>query len=474
MTAVGLVAVVGLLVTVASTLVLRGYLTHQLDQRLLAAPSGRDEYRSSRVPDPDHDGLRDSEGPGFGAGDANGSLRALLATNRSAAGGSVLEPTPGKPAAEVALSAAQLAQLRRLPVDGSPVSLDLVGGGSYRVLARSGTYLSEPVTFVDGLPADDLENAVSDMLAFQLLLTVAGVGVAALVGHRLVRRTLKPLREVAETAHEVASLPLHTGEVGETARVPVRLTDPRTEVGQVGAALNQLLGHVEGALDERHRSELQVRQFVADASHELRTPLATIMGYAELARRSPSYDPGDALLKVEEEGVRMRGLVEDLLLLARLDSGRPLASDEVDLTKLALETVEDARVVGRGHQWTLDLPEEPVLVDGDEQRLHQVVSNLLTNARRHTPPGTTVRVGLRPEGTRAVLTVADDGPGIDPEVLGSVFERFTRADVSRTRDSGGAGLGLALVEAIVVAHDGSVGVTSHPGETVFTVSLPAA
>jgi two-component system OmpR family sensor kinase len=259
--------------------------------------------------------------------------------------------------------------------------------------------------------------------------------------------------------------------------VPDELTDERTEVGQMGAALNTMLAHVEGALDERHRSEQQVRQFVADASHELRTPLSTIHGYAELSRRTQPADPAQlatAMTKVEAEATRMSRLVEDLLLLARLDAGRPLADDEVDLTKLVLETVGDARVVSPEHRWLLDLDDEPVLVPGDELRLHQVVTNLLNNARRHTPPGTSVTVAAHADGDEAVLSVTDDGPGMTPELVRTAFERFSRGDSSRTRASGGAGLGLSLVQAISSAHGGSVSVESEPGRTRFLVRLPAA
>ena len=214
---------------------------------------------------------------------------------------------------------------------------------------------------------------------------------AARRGTVVVRRQLSPLREVAATAHRVAELPLASGEIEMAERVPERLTDERTEVGQVGSALNAMLDHVEHSLGQRHRSEQQVRQFVADASHELRTPLATIAGYTELARHRPETG-GTALAKVETESARMTALVEDLLLLARLDSGRPLERRPVDLSRLLLEAVDDARVVDPDRSWRLSLPDEPITVTGDEARLHQVVSNLLANARKHTPPGSTVTV----------------------------------------------------------------------------------
>ncbi|MCB0894417.1 MAG: sensor histidine kinase, partial [Nocardioidaceae bacterium] len=253
-----------------------------------------------------------------------------------------------------------------------------------------------------------------------------------------------------------------------------RLTDERTEVGRVGAALNTLLAHVEESLSERHRSEQQVRQFVADASHELRSPLATIAGYTELARRRPG-DPetvGTALDKVEEESGRMTSLVEDLLLLARLDSGRPLERHPVDLTQLLVEAVSDARVVDPAHHWRVEVPDDavetPYEVQGDALRLHQVVTNLLTNARKYTPAGTTVTVRVRRDG----FSVHDDGPGFPPDLVAHAFERFVRGDAARTRGAEvGVGLGLALVQAIVTAHGGSVSLRSVPGDTTIDVRL---
>jgi two-component system OmpR family sensor kinase len=241
----------------------------------------------------------------------------------------------------------------------------------------------------------------------------------------------------------------------------------------VGAALNSLLVHVETSLEARHRSEQQVRQFVADASHELRTPLSTIVGYTELARTRPdAQTTATALDKVEEEAGRMTTLVEDLLLLARLDSGRPMSRETVDLTRLLVEAVSDARVLAPGHHWRIVVPDEPIEVTGDEQGLHQVVTNLLTNARKHTPPGTTVTVTARTDGEPG-FDVHDDGPGFPPGLAEQAFERFARGDASRNR-AGGAGLGLALVEAIVRSHDGAVTLTSRPGDTTVAVRLGSA
>jgi two-component system OmpR family sensor kinase len=240
--------------------------------------------------------------------------------------------------------------------------------------------------------------------------------------------------------------------------------------------LNSLLNHVAAALTARQASETRVRQFVADASHELRTPLAAIRGYAELTRRSGAAAPPEvayALGRVESEAARMSTLVDDLLLLARLDAGRPLARDEVDLVPLVVHAVSDAHVAGPQHRWQLDLPDEEVRIAGDEARLHQVVTNLLANARVHTPAGTTVTVRVRQEKDLVRLCVSDTGPGIPPKLLPSVFQRFARADESRSRTAGSTGLGLAIVSAVVHAHGGEVDVASEPGRTTFTVTLPA-
>lgn len=466
---VSLLAVTALLVAVSTTVAMRAYLTDRLDAQV--RDSVDRAARELGLDDPMGDG-RSRPPMGFGLGDQVGSLLAV-STGDGWSGGTLDDDRDGPPSLR-RLDEDELDGLDRVEGDRDVEEVDLGRAGTFRVAARTGVVDGQQLTVVTGLPTASLDSTVQRLLLAQLLLAGTAVVVAAVVGGRLVRRTLRPLREVAHTAHEVAAMPLDTGQVGETARVPQEYVDPRTEVGQVAAALNHLLGHVEGALDARHRSEQQVRQFVADASHELRTPLATIMGYAELARRNPDQDRDEALAKVEVEGVRMRALVEDLLLLARLDAGRPLAREEVDLTLLALESVQDAQVLAPDHEWVLDLPEEPVTTTGDAQRLHQVLTNLLTNARRHTPAGTRVTVSVRGDASGVRLEVADDGPGIPPELVGRVFERFTRADSSRTRDSGGAGLGLALVQAIVAAHGGRASVESRPGDTVFVVELPAA
>ncbi|HEX5969148.1 MAG TPA: histidine kinase dimerization/phospho-acceptor domain-containing protein, partial [Intrasporangium sp.] len=406
---VALVAVLGIVITAATTVALRSYLTGQLDDQV-AESASREVGVVSGGP------LRRRGLPTIdGAFQDTRTVTAYLAGNASI-GGVVTSTGEREALSDGAMDA--LAGIMR----DEPQTVELPGLGSYRALARE----VGPVTVVSGLPTDEVDETVTSVRRLGTAFSLGGVLVAGAVGLVVVRCQLRPLRQVARTAHEVAGLPLASGEVGVTARVPDSLTDERTEVGRVGAALNTLLGQVEQALDQRHRSEQRVRQFVADASHELRTPLATINGYAELSRRTTAPDAarlGHAMGKVEVEAARMSSLVEDLLLLARLDSGRPLERAEVDLTRLVLETVGDVRVLSPSHRWVMDLGEEPVIVPGDEQRLHQVVTNLLNNARRHTPEGTTVTVGahLSDDGGEAVLRVADNGPGIAPELGDSVF-----------------------------------------------------
>jgi two-component system, OmpR family, sensor kinase len=471
-TVVVLAIATSVLLGVMSTLVMRNILNRNLDAQVDEALDRSAERYVPGFPGPppgDHDHERDGDGDGprirLGAGDATGTLNAQY-DDYGRRGLVITESGHRKK-----LSGSAMDILGEVPPDGHSHVVDLPGVGSFRV--RMTTH--DGARLAAGLSTHNVDEALGALISAEILLGLAAVGAAVGAGRVLVRRQLQPLRQVAATAHEVSTLPLTSGEIGTTVRVPEDLTDERSEVGQVGSALNTMLAHVEHALDERHRSELQVRQFVADASHELRTPLTTIQGYAELSRRTGRSDAeqlGRAMSKVESEAARMSSLVEDLLLLARLDAGRPLARDEVDLTRLVLETVSDARVVGPDHRWLLDLPDEPVIAPGDEQRLHQLVTNLLNNARRHTPPGTSVSVGVREDGGTAVLWVQDDGPGMPPELAAAAFERFTRGDSSRTRESGGAGLGLSLVEAIASAHGGRVSVESVPGRTRFEVRLP--
>ena len=312
-------------------------------------------------------------------------------------------------------------------------------------------------------------------------ITVAGLTVLALIVTAfgtlaIVRVALRPLGRVAATAAEVAALPLSRDRYAITPRVPDGDTDPRTEVGLVGDTLNRLLDHVERALTEVAASDRRMRQFITDASHELRTPLAAIQGYAELTRQDSAVLPETteySLARIESESARMNALVSDLLLLARLDEGQDLETTDVDLADLVFNAVNDAAVSAAAHHWVTDVPDEPVWVRGDRAKLHQAVANLLSNAGVHTPDGTTVTTTLT-AGASVGLTVSDDGPGIDAALLPHLFERFVRADKSRSRQSGNSGLGLAITASIVEAHKGSIGADSGGGATTFTVWLPSS
>ncbi|MFJ7767628.1 sensor histidine kinase [Streptomyces sp. NPDC097107] len=367
----------------------------------------------------------------------------------------------------VALTEAERAALASVPRDGDTHTVEIGDLGDYRVEYRAGYYAAVPTAEVTG--------TINTLILVEASVTAAGLIAASLAGTVIVGVATRPLRRVAATATRVSELPLHAGEVNLDERVPESECDPHSEVGRVGAALNRMLNHVHGALHARQASETRVRQFVADASHELRTPLASIRGYAELTRRGREQvgpDTRHALGRIESEAGRMTLLVEDLLLLARLDAGRPLQFERTDLVPLVVDTVSDARAAGLDHNWRLDLPEEPALVSADAARLQQVLVNLLGNARNHTPPGTTVTARVRTGGAWLCVDVEDNGQGIPAELLPRVFERFARGDSARSRATGSTGLGLAIVQAVASAHGGAVTVDSVPGRTVFTVHLP--
>ncbi|MFE3147178.1 ATP-binding protein [Streptomyces sp. NPDC059218] len=415
----------------------------------------------------------DGAGGAVGADGAGGAVvdsRVVVASSTTPGPGSEDSGQPMTTAQRGALAAADLS------VGEKPRTVDLPGLGASRVEA-----VTDPhgATVLVGLPAAEADSAITHLVLVEVCVTAAGLIAAGIAGTTMVGVALRPLRRVAATATRVSELPLHSGEVALLERVPRAQADPRTEVGQVGAALNRMLGHVGSALEARQESETRVRQFVADASHELRTPLASIRGYAELTRRGHEEtgpDTRHALGRIESEAERMTGMVEDLLLLARLDAGRPLALESTDLSPVVVDALSDARAAGRsGHHWRLELPDEPATVHGDPTRLHQVLVNLLANARTHTPSGTTVTVRVRCAAGRpwVTLEVQDDGPGIPPELLPHVFERFARGDASRSRNAGSTGLGLAIVQAVVAAHGGRAEVDSVPGRTVFAVHLPA-
>jgi signal transduction histidine kinase len=359
---------------------------------------------------------------------------------------------------------------------GDPVHPFTAGseGGSglrYRVVAvhdTSGQYT------VIGTSLREADATFSRLLWVELIATGAVLLVLGMVAFWVIRLGVRPIDEMAATADAIAE--------GDLSR-RVDVASPRTEAGRLGMALNGMLHQIEGAFAERQASEDRLRRFVADASHELRTPLTSIRGYTELYRSGAITEGAplaDAMRRIEGESVRMGGLVDDMLLLARLDQGRPLESDLVDLAALAADTVADARAVEPDRPISLDAPGAPTLVVGDEQRLRQVVGNLMANARQHTPSGAAVDVRVWSADGRAVLEVADRGLGISPEDAEHVFERFYRADPSRVRASAGtvpsgAGLGLSIVAAVALAHDGRAWVESSDSSgTRFRVELPLA
>lgn len=355
------------------------------------------------------------------------------------------------------------------------VHIDLDGLGDYKLVSVTA---DDGQTVVAGLPMAGVTNTLLSTLGFFSAVAATALILATAAGIVVTRRQFGPLARVAAAAHRVAQLQLDHGEVDlPTPVVPVDPDSARTEVGQLGSAFNQMLDRIADALAVRHASETRVRQFVADASHELRTPLASIRGYTELARRRLTDAPEDlahAIERVDAESKRMSQLVEDMLFLARMDAGRPLDCEPVDLSELAVDAVSDAHVAGPEHRWSVNVPDEPVLVAGDRLRLHQMLANLLTNARVHTPAGTRVNTTLRRNGSnQVVLTVTDYGPGIPKHQLPEIFERFARGDSSRSRRAGSTGLGLAIVRALVKAHDGTIEVRSGPGETAFAITLPA-
>ncbi len=359
--------------------------------------------------------------------------------------------------------------------DGPPRSEDLGSLGSYRVDSRA----ANGDRLVVGVSSNLANRTVRSRTVTAAILLVLALMVTAGLMVSVMRYALRPLRRVAATAATVARMPLIDGDQRITARVPSGDTDPDNEVGIVGNTLNRLLDNVDSALAHRAESDRRMRQFITDASHELRTPLTAIRGYAELTRQDSAALPPTteyALARIESEARRMTSLVDELLLLSRLGEGEDLDTEDVDLSDLVLNAVNDAAVAAPTHRWVKQLPEAPVWVHGDRDRLHQLVSNLLNNARVHTPHGVTVTTGIvehRPRSDRpyAELTVADDGPGIDQALLPHLFERFVRADKSRSGETG-TGLGLAIVASIVRAHQGHVTGESAEGQTVFRVCMP--
>lgn len=430
--------------------------------------------RASLVADLDHDLLNvrlEDVLPNVGPqrpGDPTGRRFALLVYN--AHGELIQSFASGFAAAPDALPDVTVAGAGALPLGHIAESPAVDGSLNYRVLALHST---QGPYIVLGAPMRALDGTIGALIRTVGLVGLVVLILLVVIGWLLIRRNLRPLERMTATAEGIS-----TGDLSQRVGMP----DDGSEVGKLGHAFDAMLDQIESAfasqqqaLRAKEASEQMLRQFVADASHELRTPLTTVRGYADLHRAGGLEQPAElerAMDRIGSESKRMSVLVEDLLLLARLDQGRPLRQDPVALSALASDAVDDLRAVDPGRPVSATLSPD-VTVTGDEDRLRQLVGNLMVNVRVHTPPDSPVEVSLTADGQSAVLAVADHGPGIDPAHVGHVFDRFYRADAGRTRDRGGSGLGLAIAASIAAAHGGALEHSPTPGGgATFTLTLP--
>ena len=450
-------AVIAAVLVIAASVIIRtteAYLVAQVDDQLsaLVVPQ-RDMFPDGRPPPGDLDDFPPRLSPLYAGYIENGEVVTYQ------------EPKFGDET--TSLPAIDAAQATEAATSHEPFTVTSVdGSSSWRVRAsyddRHGTVV------VSALPLDDTTAAVRRLVAMELGATVLALGVLALVAWWVIRLGVRPINDMAEAAEAIAA-----GDLSH--RVPE--VDPNTEAGKLGVALNQMLGRIEETFDERARTDERLRRFVADASHELRTPVTTIRGYAELYRAGglPAGDELDeAMRRTEQEAVRMGSLVEDMLQLARLDQGRPLDSEPVDLVALARDAAADARAVRPDRTVTAEVGDaDSVVVLGDSDRLRQVIANLVGNALVHTAADAAIEIHVARRGAEAVLEVTDHGAGMPPDVAQRAFERFFRADPSRSRHQGGSGLGLSIVQAVVASHGGYLELRSVVGEgTTVRVVLP--
>ncbi|MFC0546803.1 sensor histidine kinase [Kutzneria chonburiensis] len=354
-----------------------------------------------------------------------------------------------------------------------PETYIVAGGSRYRFMSVTIPGVAKQVAVV-GLSEEDSEATIRRMIMVNLVCFGLALIVLVLVGQQVLRRGLRPLAGMAATAHTVASTDLTANAVDLSVRA--KGEGGGIEVEELRSAFNVMIDHIEQSLVARSAAEQRLRQFVADASHELRTPLTSIRGYADLFAYAAANEPAERerhLGRMREEAGRMSLLLDDLLLLARLDGAEaPLRPEPVDLVEIAVAAADGFQAARSDHPFTLEVEPSSLPLVGDPMRLRQVLDNLLTNAAVHTDPGTPVTLRLRAEPGWAVAEIADGGPGISPENQAKVFDRFYRVDDSRTRGSGGTGLGLSVVHSLVTAHGGAVSLQSQPGATVFTVRLP--
>jgi two-component system OmpR family sensor kinase len=464
------VALVLVVVSVLVTRTTRSELLGQIDDRLRGLSSadgdkdgdGRfpfpDEgYGQAACPAPPPGGFRDRYSDLFeGCVDGTGTVTAIFTPNLPG------EEDIGVP--EISID--------DIPERGTVLFTTgaTASGSTYRVeIKRFENSDSEIVAWVWAIPIDDVEDTIGSLMLVEILGSVAILAALGLVGWWVVHLGIRPVKEMTQTATQIAA-----GDL--TVRVPEG--SPGTESGQLAVALNQMLGHIEGALEERAQSEQRLRRFVADASHELRTPITTIRGYAELyriggLRQQTALD--DAMRRTEQEATRMGRLVEDMLVLAKFDEQRPLDLRHVDLVRLARDAAADARARAQERTITFDTEVDDAIVNGDEDRLRQVIGNVVSNAIVHTESSVPISISIRRLNGDIVLEVADEGPGMPAEVAARVTERFFRADPARARNRGGSGLGLSIVDAAVSAHGGSVEIDSVEGHgTTVRLVLPAA
>lgn len=468
-----------LAIGIFSHVAMSSYLTSELDDALTTAagragfpgdgPRRPVERPSEGEPEPGLDPGNELD-PENAAGQRPGTFNAVLVDGTGQASALVQNDGDTEPLPEE-----DLAVLAGLNVDDGPQEV-VLSTGTYRAdgVDLPAGVASPGAVLVTGLSTAERDSTLASLDATIVSLSAAGILLTGLIGSLIIRRSLRPLEQLSDVARSVSQLPLATGEVEVPMRVPPASSQPGTEVGTVGLALNEMIDHVTAALSARQASETKVRQFVADASHELRTPLTSIRGYTELILLGEEVSPAGraALERVDSESKRMSALVEDLLLLARLDEGQREAPADVDLTELVIETLSDAQVAAPSHRWELDLPDEPVEVFAVDAELRQVLINLLSNAHKHTPPGTVVRTAVVSSGGMAEISVTDNGQGIDPQFVDTVFTRFSRADSARTGSSGSTGLGLAIVQALVTANGGEISMQSQPGRTQFRFTVP--
>lgn len=447
---IGVIAAVLIGAAALVTRTTESYLIQRVDTQLASAP------------------VRDSTGPTRGPprDEPFTSLNSMYVGLVGADGTVMTLRAPSGAASNVALPKFSQARALAALADHKPFTTGADGSSGTRYRAQAVGNSNE--RFIVALPLTDVDASVARLVNLEMVATALILACLGLVAFWVLRLGVRPIKRMTATATAIAA-----GDLSH--RVPD--VEAGTEAGELGLALNAMLGRIEDAFDQRAASEQRLRRFVGDASHELRTPVTTIRGYAELYRSGGLADADEldqAMRRTEQEAIRMGRLVDDMLLLARLDQGRPLERAPVSLGQLAEDAARDASAVAPDRRVEAVIDGE-VSVTGDEGRLRQVVANLVANALVHTPPGTAVHLEVRRDNGSAVIEVSDEGPGMTEDVAEHVFERFYRADPSRSRHHGGSGLGLSIVQAIVAAHGGRVAVRTAPGEgTAVRVELPAS